>query len=262
MSFQSYISLKLGFTDIDDKFERIIKLLFDIQNAFDTNKERRALIKKIKGYTHVNYTRLKGLWDLASQYSENKGRGSFVETGVWRGGCAGILSHISKKYGYKNKLFFFDSFEGLPQPVTEDGLDAKKFANENNNGQLKSIKKIVADDTYIKNLLFEKLDIDKKKVNIIKGWFQKTLPKYKQIIGPIGIMRLDGDWYESTKVCLENLYDLVLPGGYIIIDDYYYWDGCKKATDEFIKLRNLNVEIIPQDLSGAYFIKPNRTNRS
>lgn len=262
MSLQSYLLLKFGFNDIDERFEKVNKLLFDIQNTFDTNKERRTLLKEIKEHTHVNYARLKGLWDIATEYCKNKGKGSFVETGVWRGGCAGILSHISKKYGYKNKLYFFDSFEGLPEPVAKDGADAKKFADGNMNGQLKSIKKLIADESYIKNLLFKKLEIDKSRVKIVKGWFQKTLPRYKLTIGPIGILRLDGDWYESTKVCLENLYDLVEPGGYIIIDDYYYWDGCKKATDEFIKLRNLDVEIIPQDTSGVYFIKSNSINRT
>ena len=256
MSLKSYLFIKSGLSDADYRFEKIIKLSFDIQRLFDTNGERRSFLKKIRGFTHVNYQRLKVLWDLANEYAKNKKPGAFVEAGVWRGGCAGILSHISKKYGYKNRLFFFDSFEGLPQPSSKDGKNAEIFADKNNKGVLRSIKKLIAEDIYIKSLLFDILKIDKSKVKIVKGWFQKTLPKYKKITGPIGILRLDGDWYESTKVCLENLYDLVLPGGYIIIDDYYFWDGCKKAVDEFVKTNNLGVKILPQDTSGAYFIKP------
>ena len=256
MSLKSYLSLKLGFTDINPRFERLINLAFDLQNSLDFNSERRRILKKVKGYTHVNYHRLKILWNLTKKYAENKGKGAFVETGVWRGGCAGILAYIAKKYGYQNKLYFFDSFQGLPQPAAKDGKDAKAYANQNNQGQLKSIDKVVADESYIKYLLFKKLKIDKKQVKIVKGWFQDTLPEYKSVIGPVGILRLDGDWYESTKVCLENLYHLVVPGGYVIIDDYYYWEGCRKAVDEFIKDKKLTVKIIPQDLSGAYFVKP------
>ena len=125
-----------------------------------------------------------------------------------------IYLNISKKYHYPNTLYFFDSFEGLPQPSIKDGRDAKIFANGESKGDLKSINKVKAEEGYIKELLFEKLEIDPTKVYIIKGWFQDTLAKNKNKIGKIAILRLDGDWYESTKVALENLYDLVVPGGY------------------------------------------------
>ena len=184
-----------------------------------------------------------------------KTSGAFVETGVWMGGCAGILSYVSKKFAYNNKLYFFDSFQGLPEPTHEDGKDAKTFARGNNRGTLKSIGKVKAEENHIKELLFDKLVIDPSRVNIVKGWFQDTLPVYKKKIGKISILRLDGDWYESTKVALENLYDLVSPGGYVIIDDFYFWDGCRRAVEEFIKNNNLQVDIKRQDASGAYFIK-------
>ena len=104
--------------------------------------------------------------------------------------------------------------------------------------------------------MFIKLQIDESKVHLVKGWFQDTLPIYKKKIGKISILRLDGDWYESTKVALDNLYDCVVSGGYVVIDDYYFWDGCKKAVDDFILERKLQVTIRRQDASGAYFIKP------
>ncbi|MDA1337825.1 MAG: class I SAM-dependent methyltransferase [bacterium] len=255
MSLKSYLAYKIGFTDVDDNFQKFYNVSFEIQRFLDNNEERQSVLKVVRPYTHVNYARLKFLWKLAGKVSRNKINGAFVETGVWRGGCAGILAYISKKYNYQNKLYFFDSFEGLPQPSIKDGRDAKIFANGESKGDLKSIKKVKAEEGYIKELLFEKLEIDPTKVYIIKGWFQDTLAKNKNRIGKIAILRLDGDWYESTKVALENLYDLVVPGGYIIIDDYYFWDGCKKAVDEFISNNNLKVEIKRQDASGAYFIK-------
>ena len=178
-----------------------------------------------------------------------------METGVWRGGCAGILAYISKKYGYKNALYFFDSFEGLPQPTHEDGADARIFADKKIDGKMEAINKLIAPESYIKKLLFEKLQIEADKVNIVKGWFQDTLPAVKNKIGPISILRLDGDWYESTKVALENLYDQVEAGGMILIDDYYFWDGCRRAVDEFIVDRKLKVKMKKQDLDGTYFIK-------
>lgn len=257
MSLKSYISQKVGLTDVDINFQRIYNLGFQAQRFVDSNKERKTILEVIKPYTHVNYQRLKFLWNISEKVAVGKTPGAFVETGVWKGGCAGILSYISKKYDYNNGLYFFDSFEGLPQPTSEDGKDAKTFALGEIEGELKSINKVQAEENYIKELLFNKLEIDHSKVNIVKGWFQDTLPVYKKVIGGIAVLRLDGDWYKSTKVALENLYDLVIPSGYIIIDDYYFWDGCKKAVDEFIVKNRLQVEIKKQDASGAYFIKQN-----
>ena len=75
-----------------------------------------------------------------------------------------IYLNISKKYHYPNTLYFFDSFEGLPQPSIKDGRDAKIFANGESKGDLKSINKVKAEEGYIKELLFEKLEIDPTKV--------------------------------------------------------------------------------------------------
>lgn len=255
MSLKSYLLNKIGHQDIDASFNYTYHLSFSLQKLFDFNHERRNILSKVENYTHVNYQRLKSLYDIAEKVSQQKISGSFVETGVWRGGCAGILACIAKKYGYTNDLYFFDSFEGLPEPTLKDGKDAIIFAKGKKSGELNSISKVKAGDEYIKELLFDHLDIDKNKVNLVKGWFQDTLPKTSKSIQKIAILRLDGDWYDSTKIVLDWLYDSVLPGGYVIIDDYYYWDGCKKAVQDFIKEHNLSVKIHPQDMSGAYFIK-------
>lgn len=255
MSLKSYILNQLGHQDIDRSFSRIYHLSFKLQQFFDFNSERKQLLSKVENYTHVNYQRLRALYDIAEKVSEQKMPGSFVETGVWRGGCAGILAYVAKKHKYHNNLYFFDSFEGLPEPSEKDGKDAMEFAIGKKSGALKSIAKVEAGDEYIKELLFEHLNIDKAKVYLVKGWFQNTLPTTSKKLKKIAILRLDGDWYDSTKIVLDWLYDSVVPGGYIIIDDYYYWDGCKQAIQDFIKERGLSVKIYRQDVSGAYFIK-------
>ena len=68
---------------------------------------------------------------------------------------------------------------------------------------------------------------------MVKGWFQDTLPEYKGNVGKIALLRLDGDWYESTRCCLENLYGNVVAGGWVIADDYQL-PGCRRAVDEFL----------------------------
>jgi O-methyltransferase len=95
--------------------------------------------------------------------------------------------------------------------------------------------------------------LDSTRVHLVKGWFADTLPK-REIV-PIALLHLDCDLYESVKLCLEQLYDDVIKGGCIVIDDYGCWEGCQKAVNEFIERRNLKVELIKVDYEGVYFHK-------
>jgi O-methyltransferase len=113
----------------------------------------------------------------------------------------------------------------------------------------------VASIDEVRNLFFNTLRLEESNVMIIKGWFQNTVPEYQSRIGPIAILRIDGDWYESTKVCIENLYDNVVDGGYVIIDDYGFFPGCKKAVDEFVERRALKARLSLIDYSRVYFKK-------
>ena len=72
---------------------------------------------------------------------------------------------------------------------------------------------------------------------LIKGWFNETLPGFKPP-GPIALLRIDADWYESTMTCFEALYDSVVVGGMILLDDYHTWDGCSRAVHEFLSRRS------------------------
>ena len=109
----------------------------------------------------------------------------------------------------------------------------------------------------VKTLFFNRLHLKRKNVNIIKGWFEKTLrPPLRKIIGRIAILRIDVDWYRSTKICIESFYDKVIPGGYIVIDDYGHFPGCRRAIDEFLQKNKITVKINEIDYTGVYFIKP------
>jgi hypothetical protein len=83
-----------------------------------------------------------------------------------------------------------------------------------------------------------------------------TLPNDADEVGEIAILRLDGDWYASTRVCLEHLYDKVVRGGFIIVDDYGCYEGCKKAVDEFMKTKSIQAYLNFIDDTGRYWIKP------
>ena len=94
-----------------------------------------------------------------------------------------------------------------------------------------------------------------ERVTVVAGWFQDTLPIWRERIGPIAVLRIDGDFYESTRVCFEALYDSVIPDGAVIIDDYGTFEGCRRATDEFLSSRS-RIELVPIDFGASYFVKP------
>jgi hypothetical protein len=85
-----------------------------------------------------------------------------------------------------------------------------------------------------RTLLERIIGYDGSQIHYHQGWFQETLPSQASAIKNIAILRLDGDWYASTKVSLDYLFEKVVPGGFVVIDDYGSYDGCRKAVDEFL----------------------------
>lgn len=171
--------------------------------------------------------------------------GCVVECGTWKGGMiAGIASRLGNR-----KYFLFDSFEGLPEVQEIDGAAAKEWQQNTQ-----------APD-YFDNCKAAKEDAEKamqlsgaKDATIIKGWFNETLPHFDRS-QQIAVLRLDGDWYESTMCCLDNLYDYVAPGGVIIFDDYYAWDGCARAVHDFLSKRKLSDRICQWQNKVCYLVK-------
>jgi len=213
------------------------------------------LIETVRPYTMVGLPRLLNAFDLARRVETSGMRGVIAECGVFKGGCAGLMARVSADAGSGRKIWLFDSFEGLPEPTALDGQKAKEYAARAADGKLVPIDRCVGPIEIVEEL-FEKLHVSRENVVFCKGWFQETLPIARSEIGDIALLRLDGDWYESTKVCLENLFDLVVPGGFVIIDDYGHWEGCRRATDEFLAARGLTVHLEKIDEDGVFFVKP------
>lgn len=212
------------------------------------------LFWRVRRYTMVSPERLENVYRLAKKAIKDNVPGALVECGVWRGGCSAVMAKATTDLKDKRFIWLFDSFEGLPEPTNNDGTKAKNYANNRSGGKLKTINKCQAELAIVKKL-FRKLHIDWNQVVVKQGWFQKTIPQSAKEIGAIAVLRLDGDWYESTKVCLEHLYDSVSENGSIIIDDYHHWEGCRRAVDEFLASRKVNATLIPIDEEAVYFIK-------
>lgn len=233
-----------------------LRFMKDIPLKDFFNFEKIALFKKVCPYTMLSYQRLSNAYELAKLVEKNNINGVFVECGVWKGGCAAIMGFVADRAKSNRKIWLFDSFEGLPEPTEKDGQKAREYALNRASGKLLTINKCVGPLEDVKKIFFEILKINPENVKISKGWFQDTLPKMKEKIGSIAILRLDGDWYESTKCCLDNLYDCVIKNGYIIIDDYGHWEGARRALDEFFITKKIKPSLIKVDYTGIYFQKP------
>lgn len=184
--------------------------------------------------------------------------GAFVECGVWQGGCSAAMKLTEKAIQPRvesRSMHLFDSYEGLPQAQSIDGPMAQQWQAATD---LPTYYDNCAASLELVQQNFKLLDLLDPQVHFHPGWFEEVLPKFVQQHPhlQIAVLRLDGDWYESTKVCLEYLYPLVSEKGVIIIDDYYAWDGCAVAVHEYLGKHRLNHRIrsLP-DFSSAYLIK-------
>lgn len=176
--------------------------------------------------------------------------GEVVECGVWRGGMsAGIATLL----GDSRRYWLFDSFEGLPPATVEDGPAAVAYQNNPD------------DEWYFDNCTaeigFAREAMKKagtKHVEIVKGWFKDTVNQAP--VGKIALLRLDGDWYESTLTCLEAFAPKVVDGGLIVFDDYHTWDGCSRAIHDYLS-RQSSTDRVSQSPGGNAYILRNPKRR-
>ena len=234
-------SLKEELRNFPDRVE-IIKLLNSVQNEenlinknefvqsvkpYDGDLEFTYILGIIKPYTMLSEERLYSLFTNAKKICSVDIKGDFVECGVAGGGSSALLGYVIKKYSKSERfLYAFDSFSGMPSPTSEDKYEGV-YAEDTGWGT----GTCSAPESSLREVC-SKLDINNF-IKPVKGYFENTLPKNKNNFNSIAVLHLDGDWYESTKTILDNLYDKVATGGFLQIDDYGYWEGCRKAVHEF-----------------------------
>ncbi len=198
-----------------------------------------------KAITMIGLMRLENLQFCIEDIIKNKIKGDLIECGVWRGGATIFMRLILKKYGINDKIVFVaDSFEGLPAPNT------KEFpADEGSRFHKMPVTNVTLEEVKHNFKLYDVLDDN---VKFLKGWFKDTLPNTS--IEKLSLLRLDGDMYESTWQILENLYDKVSIGGFVIVDDFNL-PQCVKAVNDFRKQNNITEKIEPIDGLGIFWKK-------
>jgi O-methyltransferase len=229
-------------------------------------QEAQAAIARVRKYTMVADEGLATLFQQVVHVDQQGIPGAVVECGVWHGGCVALaaIAHLTHGEGTRD-LHLFDSFEGIPEPVA--GLDGER-AVADARGRFKASpggQLAVAWDYAERGGpgtpdgaidLLTGVGYDRDLIHIHKGWFQDTVPSVAPHIGHIALLHLDGDWYESTKVCLDHLYDQVVPGGFVIVDDYGAYEGCRQAVDEFLDRQQTRPFLSRVNGWIVYLVKP------
>ncbi len=186
----------------------------------DHSLPRLRTLARARRRSLKDLSRLQQLYELARRVDREGIEGDFVECGVYRGGSAMILADAMRRSSVPRHLWLFDSFTGLPRPSTMDGPRASALE-----GRLTCSAGDVTDAVGA-------VGIDAKRVHVVAGWFSDTLPP--AAIKEIALVHVDSDWYDSVKLCLEQLYPALSPGGVILLDDYHDWPGCRAAYEEFV----------------------------
>ena len=233
-------------------FNLEIKKTFNpVESSIFDNKS----VEIAKKYSMTSNYRLWSIVQIIKYLNEKNIDGDFVECGVWKGGNLILMKMYVDKFNLNKTIFGFDTFEGMTKPGDYDISFSnknsikifKKFqTGENSSDWCNASKEEVLSN--IKKELF-----NNEGIYLVEGRVEETLLNEKNLPKKISLLRLDTDFYQSTKIELEILFPRLVKGGVLIIDDYGYWKGSKKAVDEYFESKNLPLHYIDQ--AARFYIK-------
>jgi O-methyltransferase len=203
------------------------------------------VFKRIENHTLLDFERIASLWRLAHYINDCGIRGDFVECGSYKGGSSAVL-RIGM--GPQRKLWIYDSFEGMPETSESDGEEAKKYE-----GTCVASLEDVLEILYATGAKKEEFIIVE---GLFENTFQKTLPE------KVSLLHCDADWYKSVTLVLETFYPLMPQGGCIILDDFGFWEGCRRAFYDFCQKQGERPLLERVGITQAFWIKAKEHNRN
>jgi len=220
------------------------------------DKEFMDVYNVCKGYTMTSPERMYSLYNSMKYIINNKIEGDLVECGVWKGGSSMLMALMLKKYGIRDKkIYLYDTFEGMSEPSSIDktikGVSASTLLDKEKK-EKENFVLCHSPIEEVKNTLFS-TGYPQENLIFVKGKVEDTLLEH--VPGRISVLRLDTDWYESTKIELQILYPLLSEKGVLIIDDFGHWEGAKKAVMEYFSQTDNHQFLHRIDYTGRLIIK-------
>jgi hypothetical protein len=205
---------------------------------------------RVKPFTLTSSERVLALIQAVRHVVRSGLEGAIVECGAWKGGSMMAAAYALLEVGTTDRdLHLFDTFDGMSEP-TEVDID---FEGNGPARYMKKTREMAADLGLVRANLM-RTGYPESRLHFIKGKVEDTLPANAP--EKIALLRLDTDWYESTRHELLHLYPRVVRGGIVIIDDYGHFQGCRKAVDEFLNTLDARVFLSRIDYSGRLIVKP------
>ena len=221
----------------------------------------RAIIERSFPFTMTGAARLAALVDAVRYCTREEVAGDFVECGVWRGGSVLAMALTLRELAVEDReIYLYDTFTGMTEPtdsdVSRDGSAlgdwrAAEASGERAWGEM--FHPTIVNEDAVRSTVIES-GYPAERFRFVPGPVEDTIPK--TIPGRIALLRLDTDWYESTRHELEHLYPLLAPGGVLIIDDYGHWEGARAAVDEYFESHPPRPLLTRIDYTGRIAVKP------
>jgi O-methyltransferase len=228
----------------------------------DFDSDKIQTISKVLPYTMTSKARLSALCDAVHYVVKNQIPGDIVECGVWKGGSMMAVAHTLLSLEDRTRdLYLFDTFDGMTEPGKNDiavtGETAAELLGKGDKEKsevwcyaaIDQVRSAIHDTGYPTDRTF-----------LIKGRVEDTVPS--QAPQEISILRLDTDWYESTRHEMIHLFPRIAIGGVLIIDDYGWWEGARQAIDEYIEEKKIQIFLNRIDYTGRLGIVTSHGNSS
>jgi hypothetical protein len=199
----------------------------------------RAILEQALPFTMTGVARMQALIDAVRYVADRNLPGALVECGVWRGGSVLAMLLTLRELGVTDRdVFLYDTFEGMTAPTEHDlsehdppALETWRAARARGE---RAWAGMFASDVFSEDDVRDTVlgaGYPAERIHFVKGPVEETIPA--TLPGPLALLRLDTDWYESTRHELTHLYPLLVPSGVLIIDDYGHWKGAARAVDEY-----------------------------
>ncbi|MHA1528993.1 MAG: TylF/MycF/NovP-related O-methyltransferase [Alphaproteobacteria bacterium] len=225
----------------------------------DFEDRHRTIVERVKSYTVTSNERIYALIEAVRHILANDIPGDFVECGVYKGGSMMTIALALLSEQVSNReLYLFDTFEGMPKPDERDlYFNGVPAIGDFNRMRLTdhSSKWLNAPQEAVRQAM-SLTGYPDARIHYVKGLVEDTIPT--QAPRSIALLRLDTDWYQSTKHEIDHLYQRVSPDGIVIIDDYGHFRGSRQAVDEFFQNSDNPPFLHRIDYSGRLIIKPSR----
>ena len=218
----------------------------------DFSDEEVDVIRKVRPWTKTSPERIYALIQATRYVTDSDIPGAIVECGVWKGGSMAAVARILMQVNDVSRdLYLFDTFEGMPEPGTKD-FD---FTGHHASRVLRKSPEMLCADAPMEDVkcVMQETGYPKGRIHLVQGRVEETIPGYAP--DSIALLRLDTDWYESTRHELVHLFPRLSHRGVIIIDDYGHWEGCRRACDDYFEQNGVQVLLNRIDYTGRIALK-------